>query len=55
MPGLVPGIHGVPVERQSLLNLGVFPYPARLVGNASAVMTSSLTTCPYDYNPQVAR
>jgi len=28
MPGLVPGIHGVPLERQSLLNLGVFPHPA---------------------------
>ena len=29
MPGLVLGIHGVPLERQSLLNLGVFPHPAR--------------------------
>jgi hypothetical protein len=27
MPGLVPDIHGMPLERQSLLNSGVFPQP----------------------------
>jgi hypothetical protein len=31
MPGLVPGIHGVPLQRTSLLNSRVFPQPARLV------------------------
>jgi hypothetical protein len=27
MPGLVPGIHGVPLQRTSLLNSRVFPQP----------------------------
>jgi hypothetical protein len=27
MPGLVRGIHGMPLEPQSLLNSGVFPQP----------------------------
>jgi hypothetical protein len=29
MPGLVPGIHGVPLQRTSLLNSRVFPQPVR--------------------------
>ena len=29
IPGLVPGIHGTPAERQPLLNSRVFPHPAR--------------------------
>ena len=30
MPGLVPGIHGVPLERMSLLNSRLFPQSANL-------------------------
>jgi hypothetical protein len=29
MPGLVPGIHGVPLQRTSLLNSRLFPQPVR--------------------------
>jgi hypothetical protein len=30
MPGLVPGIHGVPLQRTSLLNSRLFPQPVNL-------------------------
>jgi hypothetical protein len=29
MPGLVPGIHGVPLQRTSLLSSRVFPQPGK--------------------------
>jgi hypothetical protein len=35
MPGLVPGIHGVPLQRTSLLNSRLFPQPARRGGQKS--------------------
>jgi hypothetical protein len=31
MPGLVPGIHGAPLQRTSLLNSRLFPQPVRAV------------------------
>jgi hypothetical protein len=30
MPGLVPGIHAVPLQRTSLLNSRLFPQPAKV-------------------------
>jgi hypothetical protein len=29
MPGLVPGIHGAPPQRQCPLKSGLFPYPVK--------------------------
>jgi hypothetical protein len=37
MPGLVPGIHGVPLQRTSLLNSRVFPQPANQLRAPDAI------------------
>jgi hypothetical protein len=41
MPGLVPGIHGTPTERQRLLNSFVFPQSVR----RAAVQGVAMTEC----------